>query len=451
MTRAITVVGAGPAGAVVATYLARAGHDVTVYELRPDLRQTNIDAGRSINLALATRGIAVLEALELMDDVGPLLIPARGRMIHDLDGAQSLQPYGSRPHEVIHSVGRSALNAVLLDAAEAAGAHIHFGQRCSGGDLDEGRLTFIDQAAGTEYSVAADVIVGADGFSSPVRTLITQAVGGTATVEPLAHRYNEITLPAGPNGDFQFDPNALHIWPRGDYMLIALADPDGTFTCTYFGPTEGGEASFAALDTPPAIDALFARDFGDFAALVPDLAEQFLDNPDGSLGTLRVDGWHHTDRAVVIGDAAHAIVPFHGQGMNAALESAAVLVDTMARHADWSVAFAEFERTRKPDADAIADMAVENYMEMRSSVRDAGYLLRRELALELERRWPERFTPRYALVMFTTIPYADARDIAVRQQAVLDDLTTGVDRIEDVDFDRAERLVAALSNPGQVM
>ena len=443
---AVTIVGAGPAGTVLAVYLGRRGYPVTVYESRPDLRRVDIDAGKSINLALATRGIAVLDELELMDEVEPLLIPMRGRMIHDTDGDQSLQPYGSRPDEVIHSVGRNELNAVLLSAAEAAGdVEVIFNQRCVGGDLTEGRLRMHDALTDTEYDIDVAVVFGADGIGSQVRDLIQEHNPGDEVIEPLGHGYKELTLPAGADGKHLLDPNALHIWPRGGYMLIALADSAGTFTCTLFAPNEGGPAGLDGLDSAERVAEFFAASFPDFVPLIPDLAEQWLENPQGRLATLRCTGWHLDGTAVVVGDAAHAIVPFHGQGMNAAMESCKVLMACIDEYpADWDEAFATFERVRRPDTDAIADMALENYVEMRDSVNDDAYKLRRELALELERRWPHEFTPRYAMVMFHTLPYAEAQRRAIEQAHVLDELLTGAASLDDVDFTRAQELVEGL-------
>ncbi len=441
MSRQVTIVGAGPAGSILAVYLGRQGHSVTVYESRADLRRVDIDAGRSINLALATRGIVILEELGLLDDVVPLLIPMRGRMIHDLDGSQTLQPYGTRPEEVIYSVGRNELNAVLLDAAEAGGdVEILFNQRCVGGDLPSGSLRFHDGFTDTEYDVEVEHVFGADGFGSEIRALIQEHNTGTEMIEPLGHGYKEITLPAGPAGKHLIDPNALHIWPRGDFMLIALADSAGTFTCTLFAPNDDMEG----LDSADAVMALFEGQFPDFVPLVPDLAQQYLDNPDGRLATLRVTEWQLGDRAVVLGDAAHAIVPFHGQGMNAAMESVKVLMACLDGQADWAQAFLTFERVRKPDTDAIADMAIDNYIEMRSSVREEGYQLRRELALELERRVPDKFIPRYAMVMFNTMPYSEAQRRATVQTALLKELTMEAESLEDIDLEMAARLAADL-------
>ncbi len=425
MTGPMVVVGAGQAGALLAIYLARQGHDVTVYESRPDLRRVDIDAGRSINLALATRGIVPLIDVGVIERIDAITIPMRGRMVHVVgDPTPDLQPYGTKPHEVIHSVSRSDLNAILLDAAEATGrVTIEFDVRLEAVDFEASVLRFEDGR--TE---PFGVVFGADGAGSRVRAAIAAVGACDFATEWLDHDYKELTLPPGPAGEFLLDPNALHIWPRGEFMLIALANPEGDFTVTLFAPTD----TFAALTTKAAVDEFFATHFPQFAALVPDLVDQFFENPTGSLGTLRATGWSHADRAVIVGDAAHAIVPFHGQGMNAAMESVRILDRHMrATPDDLAAAFAAYEAERKPDADAIAAMALHNYREMRAGVINPDYVARRELALELEERHPEHLSPRYNMVMFSTMPYAEAQARAARQAeiiaAALDDPDLDVD------------------------
>jgi len=384
-----------------------------MYEQQPDLRRTDIEAGRSINLALATRGIVPLIDVGVIDRVDAITIPMRGRMIHaEDDPTPDLQPYGSRKHEVIHSVSRSDLNGILLDAAEATGrVSIEFDRALSSVDFLASELIFDDGS-----TAPFGVVFGADGAGSRVRNSIAAEGKCEFTTDWLDHDYKELTLPASPDGSHRVDPNALHIWPRGEFMLIALANPEGDFTVTLFAP----KATFAALTTSGEVDAFFTTEFPEFAALTPDLAEQFSNNPTGQLGTLRATGWSFEDRAVLVGDAAHAIVPFHGQGMNAAMES----VRGLARHlqdspTDIESAFRSYEAERKPDSDAIAEMALDNYIEMRSGVIDAEYLARRTLALELEQRHPDHLSPRYNMVMFSTMPYAEARARARTQAAII--------------------------------
>lgn len=419
------VVGAGPAGALLSIYLARQGHDVTLYESRPDLRRTDIDAGRSINLALATRGIVPLIDVGVIERVDAITIPMRGRMVHALDDpTPDLQRYGSKEHEVIHSVSRSDLNAILLDAAEATGrVTIEFDKRLESVDFDDSLLRFDD-----DTTAPFGVVFGADGAGSRVRQAVVDTGSCNYRTEWLDHSYKELTLPAGTNGGYQLDAHALHIWPRGEFMLIALANPEGDFTVTLFAPTD----TFAELSSVEEINSFFDAEFADFAALVPDLAEQYLDNPTGTLGTIRATGWSHEDRAVIVGDAAHAIVPFHGQGMNAAMES----VRSLDRHlraspGDLATAFTLYEAERKPDGDAIADMALNNYVEMRAGVVDPNYLAKRTLALELEQRHPTHLSPRYNMVMFSTMPYAEAQSRAAEQAEII---TAAInDRSIDVD------------------
>ncbi len=415
MSSSFAIVGAGQAGALLAIYLAREGHKVTVYESRPDLRRTDIDAGRSINLALATRGIVPLIDVGVIDDVDAITIPMRGRMIHATgDPEADLQPYGSKSHEVIHSVSRSDLNAILLDAAEATGrVTIEFERELEAVDLDQSLLRFSNG-----HVEPFDIVCGADGAGSRVRAALAAKGACTFETEWLDHSYKELTLPPADDGTHRLDPNALHIWPRGEFMLIALANPEGDFTVTLFAPT----STFDSITTAEKVDAFFAAEFNRFARDVPDLADQFLTNPTGPLGTMRAAGWSYEDKAVLVGDAAHAIVPFHGQGMNAAMESAR----SLARHVltsptDRAGAFKRYEVERKPNVDAIADMALENYVEMRAGVIDPDYLAKRALALELEQRHPQHLSPRYNMVMFSTMPYAEAQSRAEAQAKIFAD------------------------------
>ena len=445
MTDHVTIVGAGPAGSMLSILLARQGLSVTMYESRPDMRTTDIGAGRSINLALATRGIEALREVGVMSEVQEILIPMMGRLIHD-DGDTSMQPYGSRPHEYISSVSRTALTSILLDAAEATGqVEINFDMRCRGVDFEANTLQFTDSTSGEASRVPFTTVFGTDGSASAVRDALVEVNGGSVDIEPLVHGYKELTMPAGSDGRFQIEKEALHIWPRRDFMLIALPDLEGTFTVTLFLANEGPTDSFEYLASGGDVLGFFEEHFADFAPLVPDLADQFTTHPHGRLATVRTTGWAHGDRAVILGDASHGVVPFHGQGMNAAFESCIVLDTCMRDHpGDWATAFSEFEQGRKPDTDAIADMAVANYVEMSSSVVDERYQLKRAVALELDRLWPEQFTPRYAMVMFDTIPYAEVQRRAALQGEVLERLTVGLIDIGEVDWQAAERMVSEL-------
>jgi len=434
-TPEITLVGAGLAGSLLAIFLAKRGHRVTLLERRPDPRKTAASAGRSINLALANRGIAALEEVGVMESLRSVLIPMAGRMLHDEEGGLRLIPYGNKPHEVIYSVSRGGLNALLLDAAEATGrVAIRFGQTVTGVDFANRRVL----PQGTPY----DVLIGTDGSASAVRSAILERTAGRLDEQPLGHGYKELTIPAADGGRFRMEKGALHIWPRGEFMLIALPNVDGSFTATLFLPNQGDE-SFEALTTPEAVRALFERRFADAIALMPSLVEDFFGNPTGHLETIRCEPWSFEDHALVLGDAAHAIVPFHGQGMNAAFEDCSAL-DRCLGNPDrpWSEIFAEFEARRRPDTGAIADMALENYVEMRSTVREPKFQLKKDLSFRLEERHPGRFIPRYSMVMFHTIPYAEARRRGAIQEEILDALTNAAASLDEVDLARADRLIA---------
>ena len=437
----ISILGAGLAGSLCALLMARRGLAVDVYEFRADMRRESIPAGRSINLALAARGIAPLRRAGVFDRVEPLLIPMRGRMLHETDGTTQLLPYGQKPGEVVYSVTRGGLNALLMDAAEAAGARFHFRQRCVTCDFVSSRLIMHDETSGAEYRLALQNVIAADGGGSVVRRALAAQIDYEATEELLDHGYKELTIPPATDGTHRMDRNALHIWPRGEFMLIALPNPDATFTVTLFLPNKG-TPSFASLTDPAALRAFFEDTFPDTMALIPDLEDEFFANPTGELGTVRSAPWNYGDKALLIGDAAHAVVPFHGQGMNCAFEDCAALDDLVAAHGDdWETIFANLSELRKPDADAIADMALENYVEMRDTVRDPGFQLRKEMAFELERRLPDRFIPRYSMVMFhDEIPYSVAQERGRIQFELLRELTAGATSLEQVDLAEAERV-----------
>ena len=438
----VTLVGAGLAGSLLAVFLARRGFQVEVYERLPDMRRHAIPAGRSINLALAHRGIRALEVVGLYAEVQKLLIPMRGRMLHDLAGKTNLTPYGRTATEVIHSISRPGLNMLLMDAAEKAGARIHFGQRCDDMDFDSGRVDFVDEA-GRRETVQAETLIATDGGGSAVRQALTKRRGVEVREDILPHAYKELTIPAGPGGKHRMEKEALHIWPRGGYMLIALPNLDGSFTVTLFLAREG-TPSFAALEQPEALQSFFAAQFPDALALIPDLAQEFYAHPTGLMGTVHSASWHAGGRALLLGDAAHAIVPFHGQGMNCALEDCLALDGCLERHgADWGKVFAEFESLRRPDAEAIAAMALENYVEMRDAVRDPKFQLQKQLGFLLEERHPGVFVPRYSMVMFHHLPYSRARQRGSLQQRILDELTAKAATLDAVDLVRADALVQA--------
>jgi kynurenine 3-monooxygenase len=427
----VNIVGAGLAGALLALLLARRGYPATLYERRPDPRQSSPERGRSINLALAARGTRALERAGVLERIRPLLIPMRGRMVHELSGKVTLQAYGQREHEVIYSVGRADLNRVLIEeAVRHAGVSVEFNQQCVGADPARNVLRLRHQATGSEREVALAPTVAADGAGSAVRSSL--AARGLVTVreEWLDHDYKEFTIPAA-GGSHALQREALHIWPRGGFMLIALPNTDGSFTATLFLARSGGRASFEALSSTEAAAQFLAREFPDAVALMPDIRAEFARNPQGQLGSVHAAPWHLGGQLLLLGDAAHAIVPFHGQGMNAAFEDCVQLDALLAAAGPdvdlgWEEAFARFEELRRPNAAAIAQMAVENYTEMRDTVLDGRYLRGKAIAMGLERRFPDRFIPRYSMVMFhPEIPYAEALRRGGVQAQILAELDAG--------------------------
>jgi kynurenine 3-monooxygenase len=435
MHEPVTILGGGCTGPLLALLVARRGYQVQVYERRPDARRVTLNAGRSINLALAARGIATLERAGLMPRIQPLLVPMRGRMVHDLEGGTRFLPYGQRPHELLWSVGRTALNHVLMDAAEEHGVEFHFEHACRGVDFARRRIEMENLATQGRFELPLGRVLASDGSGSTFRAAMAAADLVRAEDVPLAHGYKELTIPADANGQHQLALDALHIWPRGGYMLIALPNPDGTFTATLFLADTGPAPSFAALAERGAVRTLFERDFPDVLALMPDLETEYAAHPVGRMSTVYVAPWHHGGDALLIGDAAHAIVPFHGQGMNCAFEDCAVLDDLLAQALPWDTCFSRFDAARRPDTAAIARMALENYVEMRDTVRDPRFALQTELSLELERRCPGRFIPRYSMVMFhAEIGYADAERRGAIQARLLDAATLGARTLADIDF-----------------
>jgi kynurenine 3-monooxygenase len=423
----LTIVGAGPVGSLLALTLARRGYSIEMYERRPDMRRVEIAAGRSINLAVSTRGLHALREVGL--DAGALqsAVPMLGRMTHALDGKLALLPYGRDASEYINSMSRGGLNKLLMTKAEESGrVRIHFEQRLVDYDFTRKMARFED---GSEAH--APVVVGTDGSASALRA----AMGGDVSQELLSSGYKELTMPPLPAGGFAMHVNALHIWPRGQFMLIALPNQDGSFTCTLFLPFEGSP-SFAELRTETDAQAFFAKHFPDAVPLIPGLAAQFMAAPLGKMATVKTWPWSRGS-ALLLGDAAHAIVPFFGQGMNAGFEDVTLLSATLDRGADFGQEFARFAEQRKPDADAIADLAVENFVEMRDKVADPTFLKMRAIEADLQKRMPGRYLSRYQLVTFTRVPYRVALRAGEIQSGILADLA----QVEPLDYSRGVQLV----------
>ncbi len=440
----ITLVGAGLAGPLLATLLAQRGWQVDVFERRGDPRLHGYAGGRSINLALAERGLDALRTAGVDAEVLRQAVMMRGRMVHFADGRVQLQRYGKDDSEVIWSISRSDLNITLLNAAEAAGVRLHFDRRLDRVDFDA-RIAHFD--GGVEVIAHPfHALIGSDGAGSNVRAAMMKVSALGERIEVMPHSYKELEIPPGPDGDFQLEANALHIWPRGDYMCIALPNDEGTFTVTLFMPN-AGTTSFASVRNGAQGEALFARDFVDALPLIPRLRHDFEANPAGMLATLYLDRWHLDGRAVLLGDAAHAMVPFHGQGMNCAFEDCVALATHLESNGDTATSFAAFEAERKPNAAAIQQMALENYREMSDRVDDPDFMLQRELERKLAERHPGRFVPRYAMVTFHRLPYATAYERGRIQRALLVEATAGRDSLDGLDWTEVDRMVHARLSP----
>ncbi len=438
--RSITIIGAGLAGALLAILLARRGWDVDVYEKRGDPRVKGYEGGRSINLALAERGRHALRQADADDEVMKQAVMMRGRMVHSQDGRQQLQRYGRDDSEVIWSIHRGDLNIVLLDLAEQAGARLHFHQRLESVEFEVRKSNFVDDRDGASHAVSFTALVGADGAGSSLRAAMMRQHDLGERTEFLDHSYKELEIPPAADGSFQIEANALHIWPRGRYMCIALPNDEKTFTVTAFLPNHG-DPSFDSVRTGAQARALFERDFPDAVPLIPELEQDWERNPPGLLATLTLEQWYLDGRAVLLGDAAHAMVPFHGQGMNCAFEDCVALAGKLEAVPDLAEAFAAFEAERKPNASAIQQMALENYLEMRDRVDDPDFLLQRELEQQLQDRHPGRFVPHYTMVTFMLIPYATALARSDIQRGILVEATRGLHSLQGVDWEAVDAQV----------
>ena len=443
----IVLSGGGLVGSLLGVLLGKKGYSVEVYEKREDIRASRSSAGRSINLALANRGIATLVRAGIMDEVQKIILPMRGRMIHDLTGGVHFQAYGQRPEEVIYSVSRSELNRLLMTAAEATGNVTYiFDAEVTEVNLKGRSFRYKDRTRNIQQ-VEYDLLIGTDGAGSEVRRAVLSQKGSELNSELLDHSYKELLIKSGPDSTFLLDPKALHIWPRGEYMMIALPNPDGSFTATMFMPRTG-PVSFEALDAKARVDDFFTEVFPDMKSLVPDLVTSFINNPLGGLGTVKCFPWSFEGSALLMGDAAHAIVPFHGQGMNCGFEDCAAFDELLesepvTTQSDLHALLLKFQDLRKPNADAIADLALDNYIEMRSKVVDPRFLVKKKMEFELENLFPEFFIPRYSRVMFQHIPYKDAKHFGEVQEEILEELYDDYVKDQKIPFEKAQQLVQA--------
>ena len=435
----VNIIGAGLCGSLLSIILARRGIKVTALERQADPRTMQAAAGRSINLVLSARGNRALKYAGIFEHIEPLLVPMKGRLIHHEDGTTELQSYGQRESEQIYSVSRAELNRILIQTAENDyNVRVRFQHEAVSYYPEEAVLRIRDHEKSADYDVKACPLIAADGAGSVIRRAFTdvETIGQGETL--LEHSYKELSIPGNADGSFQLEQDVLHIWPRGGFMLIALPNPGGDFTLTLFMPSSG-KNSFAEIDSDDKVAEFFDRNFADVVPLIDDLIGNYSQNPVGILGTVRCKHWHDGDKMLLIGDAAHAVVPFHGQGMNLAFEDCVVLDQVLENpDADWKTVFEVYEAEQLANANAIADMALENYVEMRDTVRNPKHVLRKQLSFELERRLPNRFIPRYSMVMFhDEIPYAIAQERGAVQQKLLEELTDGVETIEQIDLDSA--------------
>ena len=436
----VSIIGAGPTGALLALLLQGRGFtEINVYESRSDPRTSMVQAGRSINLALADRGIHALKAAGIFDDLDSVLLPMRGRLIHYQNKTTMFQPYGQRPNEVNYSVSRFRLNQALLEVAgRRPGIHFHFEQRFESADFAAGTAQIRDLRQNRQATVHMQPLLATDGAGSAVRRQLNQARLIEASETDLEHGYKELSIP-GSSGGFVMAPDTLHIWPRGNHMLIALPNENGSFTATLFLPKRG-PISFETLSDGAQVDRFITQTFPDARELMPDCVAEFKSHPVGFLGTVAALPWHYAGAAVLIGDAAHAMVPFHGQGMNCCFEDCIEFDTCVGRNSSWPAVFSDFTEARKANTDAISSMALENYEEMRERVADPKFQLQQALSLELERRFPDRFIPRYSMVMFHhEIPYRIALQRGEIQAGILDTLTRSAAALTDVDFALAQR------------
>ena len=424
MKKSVTIVGAGLVGSLLSIYLSKRGYKVNVFERRADMRLETMSAGRSINLALSDRGWRGLEGVGIAEDIKKISIPMYGRFIHHKDGTNAYQPYG-KDNQAIYSVSRADINMKLMDLAEQQeNVNIQFNKKCTLINRKDLAITFEDNLTKEISNTSADLLFGADGaFASSRLSIQLQSDRFEYNQHYIDCGYKELIIPAGINGEFLLDKNALHIWPRGSFMMIALPNPDGNFTCTLFLPFEG-EKSFSNLKTDKQVEDFFKSEFSDAFTLMPTLISDFKTNATASLVTVKCFPWVFDNKIGLIGDAAHAIVPFYGQGMNCGFEDCVVLNELIEKHNDdWDIIFPEYEQLRKPDGDAIADLAIANFVEMRDKTADPKFILQKKIEAKFSQHYPDKWIPLYSMVTYSPhIRYSTALKEGQKQQKIMDEI-----------------------------
>lgn len=433
-TEKIAIVGAGLVGSLEAILLAKRGVEVHVFERRPDLRKASLIGGRSINLALSVRGWKAITLAGIKQKIEDIAIPMHSRMMHDVSGNLTPQAYG-KSGQAIYSVSRGELNRqLLLEAEKYENVHFYFNHRCLDINLDTAEIYFENQDTSEQVHYQFDRIIGADGAFSAIRNKMQKTDRFNYSQFYLEHGYKELSIPANSAGKHQLEPNYLHIWPRGNYMLIALANLDGSFTCTLFFPFEG-KNSFNALTTPADVNRFFEQEFADAKKLMPNLTNEFFENPTSSLVTVRCNPWNYGTKVLLIGDASHAIVPFYGQGMNSGFEDCFVLEQFLNQYdQNWDVVVPEFAKHRKPDGDAISELALQNFIEMRDKVANSKFLLQKKIERKIFDKYPNKWVPLYSMVTFNDeFRYSEAWNIGQKQEKIMQQImaTENIENIWD--------------------
>ena len=433
----VVISGAGLVGSIWALALIQKGHDVELFEKRPDMRKDTLDGGRSINLVATSRALHAFKKIGVLEEIKKIVVPVTGRMMHSIEGDLTYQPYGRDESECNYSVSRALLNITLLNQAEKAGVKIYFEKELKAIDADDKTALFSE-----DTKVTYDLFFGADGAGSPTRKALLKLIpDATESVSFIDSDYKELLMPAGKDGEYPIEKKALHIWPRGDHMLMALPNLNGSFTMTAYLPKKG-ERSFQKLKSKEDVSSFFEKYYKSSVAHMPKFADEFMENPQGVLGTVRVSHWAYKDQIALIGDAAHAIVPFFGQGMNCGMEDCTVLLSLMDKYNDdWSKIFKEYDQIQRPNGNAIADMALENFVEMKDKVGDEKFLLKKAIEHKIENAFPEKYRSRYGMVTYTLIPYSIAQKAGIIQQEILDELSSDEGSIDNVDMHKAEMLI----------